>query len=327
VSDDGPNTTVLAGRYRLVREIARSMEATYEAFDERLARPVAVKELLVPPGTATAEVEVARRRFLGQATTGAAVTHPNVCKTLDALEEDGRAYLVLEYVEGRGLDEIMEAKGRMPLRTAVEIVCGVLDALAAAGRAGIVHGDIKPGNILLTADGAPRILDFGIAVREGETPERRAGTPNYLAPEQLRGKPLDRRADIFSAGVLLYHLASGERPFAATSVKEILERIEWEEPRMPADWPLPLCAIIRKALSKEPTGRLRDAGEMLAALRDVLPGLEYQDEGRCAPTHSDAERELAARHTRTERVGLALLAVSVVAFGATIAIAVIMRGR
>jgi len=327
VSDNGLDTTVLVGRYRLVREIARGMEATYEAYDERLARKVAVKELLIPPGTPDAEVEAAHRRFLGQAVTGAAVTHPNVCKTLDAFEHEGRAFLVLEYVEGRSLDRALAQKGRMPLRTAVEIVCRVLDALSAAGQAGVVHGDIKPGNILITDDGVPKILDFGIAVREGETPERRAGTPNYLAPEQLRGRPLDRRADVFSAGVVLYHLASGDRPFAASSVKEILERIEWEEPRMPPEWPLPLCAAIRRALSKEPAGRFQDAGDMLAALRDVLPGLEYQDEERASPQHSDAERKLIEGRVGAERLGLVLLGISVVAFGAIIAVAMLTHPR
>jgi len=179
---------------------------------------------------------------------------------------------VQEYLEGETLERLLERQGALGLEESVRIVSQVLGALDAAGARGIVHRDIKPANILMTPTGEAKILDFGIAVREGEAVDARAGTPNYMAPEQLRGQPLDRRADVFSAAALLYTLASGRRPFAADTVEDILRKIDHEEPTMPADWPVQVCRVLRRGLLKNPSGRYATAGDMLRDLQVAAPG-------------------------------------------------------
>jgi serine/threonine protein kinase len=257
----------VADRYRILREVSAGRQRTCEALDEALDRPVALKELRVgtdgPDGAAAAEWA----RFTDEALTGASVDHPHIVKTFDAFTWEGRGYLVLEWVDGTGLDVVLAERGSLPVGEAVEIVCQVLDALETAGKRGVVHRDIKPSNVILSAASSAKIVDFGIAAREGASSGSVvAGTPGYMAPEQLRGRPVDRRTDIFSTGVLLYTLLSGRRPFAGESVRDVLERIEYDEPRMPSEWPPGLCAVIRTALAKEPSSRYQTAAEMWAAL-------------------------------------------------------------
>jgi serine/threonine protein kinase len=264
----------LAGRYRIVREIARRAEVTYEALDERLGRRVIVKELVPPADMPAARVAALRERFLEQARASAGLSHPNIMRTYDAFEEAGRAYAVLEYLEGGSLEERLATAGPLPLPEALEVLRQLLDALETAGRRGIVHRDIKPANLTLTPGGTLKVLDFGIAVREGQRVEVRAGTPNYVAPEQLRGEPLDRRADLFSAAVSFYVLATGRRPFEGETVEETLQRIDHVEPPMPRAWPGSLCRLLRRAMAKLPGSRYASAGEMLADLQElVLPAV------------------------------------------------------
>lgn len=293
---------LLQGCYQIRQEISSGMEVAYLGLDTRLGRPVFIKELAIPHDADAAAVESMTRRFHSQALTGAMVDHPHVVKTLDAFDEDGRSYIVLEFVRGRALTDVLSERGRLPLTEAAEITCQILDALDTAGEAGVVHGDIKPANVLLTDEGRVKIVDFGIAVEEGQRAPQRAGTPNYMAPEQLRGKPLDRRADLFSASVVLYHLASGERPFAADSVKGILDRIEYDEPRMPSDWSPAFCSVLRRGLSKEPSARYPSARAMLHDLQSACP----ETDPRPSTERSDAILALESRQAWERRLGLAL---------------------
>jgi serine/threonine-protein kinase len=315
---------LLQGCYQIRQEISRGMEITYLGEDTRLERPVFIKELALPEDADASEVEKARARFHSQALTGALVDHPNVVKTLDAFEADGRSFIVLEYVEGRSLKDLLEEHGKLPLPRAISLTAQVLDALETAGAAGVVHGDIKPGNILLTGDDVVKVVDFGIAVREGQKAPQRAGTPNYLAPEQLRGRALDRRADLFSASVLLYHLASGERPFAAPNVKGILERIEYEEPAMPSYWSPALCGVLRKGLAKEPGSRYASARAMLHDLRAAAGGAT--DEPDRSSRGGRVVEALAEASARERRTGLVLAACGGVAVVALTLIARLVGG-
>lgn len=306
---------LLAGRYRLTREIARGIDATYEAQDEALGRRVAVKRFVAPDSAP----EAARERFRRQAVAGAAVSHPGVVRTLDLREADGQLFLVQEYLEGETLDRALERKGALGLSESIRIMSQVLGALDAAGARGIVHRDIKPSNILLTPSGEAKILDFGIAVREGEAVDARAGTPNYMAPEQLRGRPLDRRADVFSASAVLYTLASGRRPFAAETVEEILRRIDYEEPATPTEWPVEVCRVLRRGLAKNASGRYATAGDMLRDLRCVGAGVGAPPE--TAEDAAAAGLERTAR--RVERAAWLLGAVC----GLLLALAAVLGSR
>lgn len=308
---------LLQGTYEIRHEISRGMEIAYLGWDTRLGRPVFIKEFTIPQGASRTSVEHMRRRFHSEAVVGALIDHPNVVKTLDAFDEDGRTFIVLEYVHGKPLSVVIEERGPLPLLEAIEITLQVLDALDTAGEAGVVHGDIKPGNILLTDEGQVKIVDFGIAVREGERAPQRAGTPNYMAPEQLRGRPLDRRADLFSAAVVLYHLASGQRPFGADTVKGILDRIEYEEPKMPAEWSPEFCSVLRKGLAKEPGARYQSANLMASDLRAVA-----ERERRARPVEeTGAVRSLMVRLAVERGVGVLLVLVSAAAVSALVLVA------
>lgn len=319
-TDRGMSMGLVAGRYRLVREIARRAEVTYEAVDERLGRRVIIKEAPPQPGATDAQAAALRARFLEQSRASAALSHPNIMRTYDAFEDAGRACAVLEYLEGRSLEERLATEGPLPLPEALEVLRQLLDALDTAGRKGIVHRDIKPANLALTPGGTLKVLDFGIAVREGQRVEVRAGTPNYVAPEQLRGEPLDRRADLFSAAVSFYALATGQRPFEGDTIEETLQRIDHVEPPMPREWPGSLCRLLRRAMAKLPSSRYDTAGEMLADLRElVLPAVgepaspERAMGGAALESRARANRLIA-------QAGWIALGVSTVVFAALCAI-------
>jgi serine/threonine protein kinase/Tfp pilus assembly protein PilF len=268
------------GHYRVLSPLgAGGMGEVYLAVDTRLSRNVAIKVL---PANANTDHD-AQLRMLREARLIATIEHPNVCTIYEIGEENGRPYIVMQYVQGETLGERMR-RGRISLTEAVAFGRQITAALAEAHTRGIVHRDIKPGNIMISSSGVVKVLDFGLAksfMRRGDDatellisgPNTIAGTAPYMSPEQLLGKPLDGRSDLFSLGVVLYEIASGRRPFdrqtAAATINAILS--DDPEPLTSSDL-VPLEPLIRRALAKPVGRRFADASEMHEAFGAVHEG-------------------------------------------------------
>src|SRR5438552_6013679 len=262
--------TLLAGRYELGALLGQGgMGTVRDATDRRLGRRVAVKILRAD----LAEQRTARRRFETEAHAAARLAHPNVVLVFDSGEDDGIPFLVMELLPGRTLaDEL--AAGPLSLERVGEVARGILSALAAAHAAGIIHRDIKPGNVLLTHDGNVKVSDFGIAKTVDDVDQTQTAdlvaTPGYLAPERLAGEPASRQSDLYSVGVLLYEALSGRRPFEGDTPLAVMRAIErgQAEPLTSLQPPLPtgVIAVVERAMSRDPLQRFASAEEMAAAL-------------------------------------------------------------
>ncbi|MBW3668122.1 MAG: protein kinase [Actinobacteria bacterium] len=277
-----PLTTdrILAGRYRLVESIARGgMAEVWEAHDDVLARSVAVKVLHPHLADDDGFVE----RFRREAVAAARLTHPGIVATYDAGADDGVAFIVMELVRGQTLRQAMvDASPALPTREAVRIAADVADALEHAHRAGLVHRDVKPANILLCQDPAGgvrvKVADFGIAKLQsggGDLTQTGAlvGTAKYLSPEQVEGRSPDARSDVYALGVVLYEMLCGRPPFAAdTELATALQHVQATPvtPRqLRAGIPRPLEQVVLRALAKRPEDRYQSGADLRAALLAV----------------------------------------------------------
>jgi serine/threonine protein kinase len=268
--------TVL-GHYRIIREIARSNDAVYEAIDTRINRRVAIKELMMPPGATDAVRQDRIARFQREARAAGSLTHPNIVTIFETEQENGRYFIVMEYLEGDNLRQKMDREGALPPDEAVRIATQVLDGLAHAHSKGVIHRDIKPENIHILPTGLVKITDFGIARLKYEpnlTMDGQIfGTPSYMSPEQVQGGAIDEHSDLFSVGVILYEMLAGYKPFQGDSVITITYNIVHTEPPSPPSIPAPLEWVIRKALRKNPAERFHSALEMKQALESALAQL------------------------------------------------------
>jgi serine/threonine-protein kinase len=269
------------GRYELLDEIGRgAMGRVYRARDPAIDRIVALK-VLVPDGGLDPDTALDwRRRFQREARAAGRLAHPNIVTIFDAGEDQGRAFLVMEFVSGRTLEAILSGEGPLPPARALAIGEQIAAALDHAHQQGIVHRDIKPANVLVTPGGLAKVADFGIA-RIARDPTQTGGiwgSPSYMSPEQVCGRALDGRSDVFSLGAVLYELMTGEKPFRAESVAGIAYRIVHEEPAplCRAGWPLApgMDAWRAKALAKQPGRRYQTAGELARGLRAAVEGGE-----------------------------------------------------
>ena len=264
---------LLAGRYELGALLGRGgMGEVVEASDRRLERRVAVK--LLPADVVD---PVARLRFLDEARSGARFTHPHAVAVYDAGQSGDWLYLVMELVEGPSLAEVITEQGRLPAAEAARIAGAVLDALGAAHGAGVVHRDVKPGNVLLGPGGAVKLADFGIAKRLDDTVADRTvagqfvGTPRYLAPEQLMGERATPASDVYATGVLLFEMLAGRPPFDGDHAIAIA--LSHRDAPVPAlataapGTPPALAAAVERALAKDPAERFPSAAAMAAAVR------------------------------------------------------------
>ena len=261
-------------RYRIIGPLGRGgMGEVYQAEDLRLLRPVALKFL--PAGTIA---EVDRQRLMQEARAAAVIRHPNICPIYDVEDADGQLFIAMAYLEGETLRTRL-GRGPMPVESAVAVGIQLASALEQAHAQGIVHRDIKSGNVILTAEGHAYLLDFGLALRPGQErlteAGRTVGTPAYMAPEQIRGKELDGRADLWALGVLLYEMVTGRHPFARqqdlSMLHAILEEAPQEMGKLRPEAPPELAAIVAKALEKKPENRYASAREMGDALRRLAP--------------------------------------------------------
>jgi serine/threonine protein kinase len=265
------------GHYRVTASLGEGgMGLVYAAVDERLERPVALKIL----HAATANNEVARERFRREARLAASVNHPHICQLYEIGETDGQLFIAMELLDGESLATHLH-RGPVPFEEAVDISLEVLDAVDVLHRRGIVHRDLKPSNIFLTPYGS-KLLDFGIArVVAGELGETRTtlttvgtvlGTVKYMAPEQLQGRAIDARADLFSIGVILYEMLSGRAPFEGETLAALVDQVMHRD--SPALGGSPGVAavdrVIHKALAKSVADRYATAAAMAGDLRVAL---------------------------------------------------------
>src|SRR5437773_1160339 len=262
---------VLGGRYELRHVVGRGgMSVVYEGFDRLLERTVAVK-VLSPPYDQDPGFVV---RFGREARAAAGFSHPNVASVFDTGSDDGTRYIVMEYVEGRTLADVLRREGPIPPERAVAVARSICEALEAAHHQGLVHRDVKPGNVMLTARGEVKVLDFGIVKAvSGESRTRTGlilGTASYLSPEQAQGRPVDARSDLYSLGCVLYEMLAGRPPFIADHPVAVAAQHVAEEPpplsSMSPNVPGALEAVVMRALAKQPTDRFGSAREMGVAL-------------------------------------------------------------
>jgi len=258
--------SIFAGRYRLERKLGGGgMADVWLAEDQELGRKVAIKILHDRYANDTQFVE----RFRREATHAAGLSHPNVVSIFDRGEAEGSYYIVMEYVEGRTLKELIVTRGPCPVPVAISYVRQVLAALRYAHRNGIVHRDIKPHNVLVDHEGRVKVADFGIA-RAGSSQMTEAGsiigTAQYLSPEQARGAPVDESSDLYSTGIVLFELLTGLVPFTGETPVEIAMKHLSQVPPAPSsirpEIPHDLDLVVIRALAKEPAERYRSAKEM-----------------------------------------------------------------
>lgn len=268
----------LLGHYRIIREIARSNDIVYEALDMRINRRVAIKELLLPAGITDSVRQDRIQRFMREARAAGQLTHPNIVTVYEAEEDNGRYFIVMEYLEGETLRDRLQREGKVPLEEAIEIVEQVLEALIEAHSKGVIHRDIKPENIHLLPDGWVKLTDFGIARLKFEPSltidGQIFGTPSYMSPEQIMGHEIDERSDLFSVGIVFYEMLTGVKPFTGDSVVSITYAILNTEPPSPAGIPYGVEWVIRRALQKSPANRFSSAQEMKKGLQEARESLK-----------------------------------------------------
>ena len=269
------------GKYRIVGQLGRGgAGVVYKAVDETLHRDVAVKTL--NPDLANTEVMT---RFCAEATILARLNHPQIATIFELFRADGDLLMVMEFVRGESLDKLSERLGALPPERAAYVIDLILSALEHAHRAGVVHRDVKPANVMLTDEGSIKIMDFGIARVLGAEQKtvdfRLMGTPAYMSPEQVLGEEVDGRSDLYSVGVLFYRLLTGALPFAADTALGMLQR-------QIRDTPIPLSAhrsglpdwcetIVQRALAKVQGDRFQSAEEFREALARATGPLPMAD--------------------------------------------------
>ena len=291
---------MIDGRYHVEGRIARGgMAAVYYAVDTRLDRPVALK--VMHAGLSDDQQFV--HRFIGEAKTAARLSHPNVVGVFDQGTYEGLVYLAMEYVEGRTLREILGEYGPLTPRQAFGVLEPVLAALGAAHHAGLVHRDVKPENILLADDGRVKVADFGLARATTQATAQTSdgillGTVAYLSPEQVSRGVSDLRSDVYSAGIVLYEMLTGQKPFTGESSMEIAyQHVHQDVPapseKVPSLSPM-VDAIVARATRRDPAQRPADAAAMLAELTGVAQ--------RMSDAELDAGGAKAGRHASNEPV-------------------------
>jgi eukaryotic-like serine/threonine-protein kinase len=268
----GSDRRLVAGRYRLLEPLGRGgMGVVWSAHDELLMRPVAVKEVHYPPTVSDEEKEALRERTMREARAAARLDHACAVRVFDVCEEDGAPFIVMELIVGRTLSDVVRDDGALSPARAAEIGVCLVDALAAAHEAGIVHRDVKPGNVLVRDDGRVTLTDFGIASTAGDPSITSTGlllgSPAYIAPERARGGTPEPSSDWWSLGATLYTAVEGRPPFDKPEPFATLTAVVSEEPTPPGRAG-PLAPVLDRLLDKDPAQR-PEAAELRQLLREV----------------------------------------------------------
>jgi eukaryotic-like serine/threonine-protein kinase len=315
----------IADRYE-VEELVGSggMSSVYRAHDSLLDRDVALKILHAHYNEDEEYVE----RFRREARAVARLAHPNIVTVIDRGEEDGRQFIVFEYIAGENLKEHIDRSGPLPVRRALELALEIARALAFAHDQGLIHRDVKPQNVLLNGDGEAKVTDFGIArsldVERGMTETGTVlGTSNYIAPEQASGRPVDAHTDVYSLGIVLYELLTGEVPFpgenfVAVAMKHINDPAPDLLERRP-DVPPRLAAAVDRALQKDPNDRFPSMHDFAAELDATLAELGSPDGDRTAIVRRPAAQPARSRTVRRSRLPVLLSALALLAAAAVLA--------
>jgi serine/threonine protein kinase len=327
------SSTLLSGRYRLESKLGSGgMSTVYLALDEVLDRPVAIKLLHREISEEADQLE----RFRREARAAARLSHPNLVGVIDAGEDDGRPYIVFEYIEGRTLKRRLQEEGRLPVDEAVAYAIEIGRGLTAAHARKLVHRDVKPQNVLIDPDGRAKVTDFGIArslESKGLTATGRVlGTTDYVSPEQAMGEDVDERSDVYSLGVVLYEMLTGDVPFRAETqvgvamkhVNEPMPDVQTRRPEVSAA----VASVVDRATTKDPRDRYGTVAEMVRDLEQTLEVEAARHGGTSGEATSvldsvPAERRRLGRRRRISGPGIAAAIVVL----ALIAAAVIFASR
>ena len=297
------------GRYKLGKVLGRgAMGVVYEGLDPSLNRRVAIKTILKNAAIDTETAQMYSAQFAREAQAAGRLNHPNIVQVHDFAEEGEIAYLVMEYIQGRELRSFFDAKELFEPPEAVRIMCELLDALDFAHEAGVIHRDVKPANVMLDAQRRVKLADFGVArIQDSERSAAgtMVGTPAFMSPEQISGGKIDRRTDVFSAGVVFYQMLTGEQPFTGAGAWTVAKKIMQDDPPPASSVARSVSpvfdGIVNKALAKKQADRFTSAKEFAAALRGALagdpqatvlgPAALARPKAAAAPKASDAEVE------------------------------------
>jgi serine/threonine-protein kinase len=299
------------GRYKSNGVLGKgAMGLVYDGLDPKLDRRVAIKTILTGSLSADA-ARMATVRFEREVRAVARLNHGNVVQVYDFGTEAGLAYIVMEFIEGRELKDYFAASQRLDLKTIFQLMTELLDALEFAHEAGIIHRDVKPANIMVDAAGHAKLTDFGVArftEPQGDQIDATrvgtiVGTPSYMSPEQIQGQPIDRRSDVFSAGIIFYQLLTWQKPFQGTQW-ELAKKIIEDDPVWPSGLvqiPADIDKVVARALAKQPDRRYATARKFAEAIQTIARGkpLEGHDDVFAKPQAaaakagepSEAERE------------------------------------
>mgnify|MGYP000367071461 CR=1 FL=1 len=293
----------IGGKYRILGQVGvGGMAMVYRGEHIYLKKPVAIKVML-PSFSENPELV---QRFLQEAEMASKLDHPNIVKIFDFGDEEGLLYLVMQFVDGETLERILKHRGKLSLKEALNITLQVLSALHYAHEKGLVHRDIKPGNVMINREGKAYLLDFGIAVlgEIGSSTGTKVavGTPEYMAPEQFRGRA-DKRSDLYSVGVMLYEMLTGKTPFQdAKDIYELQHKI-LRDPVPPTGISPEIDTILEKALSKLPSQRFQSAKEFADALLSLEEAKDLQYNMR-TKTNVSIPVENVEKSTEENNVGM-----------------------
>jgi serine/threonine-protein kinase len=276
VVDDPVVERPVLGRYEIERELGRgAMGTVYLGRDPRIGRTVAIKTLPLSEEFDSTQIDEVRRRFFQEAETAGRLSHPSIVTVYDAGEEHDLAYIAMDYIQGDSLDQHIRPDELMPLKDVFTVGIQVAEALGYAHEQNVVHRDVKPGNIIYDNDkGQLKVTDFGIACLTDNSKTRTGtilGSPYYMSPEQIAGKKVDGRSDLFSLGVTLYQLFTGKLPFEGDSLTNLMYQIANDKPvsvrKVRSELPACLTRIINKSLEKKPANRYENGQAMADALK------------------------------------------------------------
>jgi serine/threonine protein kinase/tetratricopeptide (TPR) repeat protein len=309
--------STFAGRYQIIEELGKGgMGKVYKAVDTRIKEKIALK--LIKPEIASDKKTL--ERFGNELKLARKITHKNVGKMFDINEEQGTHYITMEYVPGQDLKGLIKQTGQLAVGTSISIAKQICQGLSEAHKAGVIHRDLKPNNIMIDREGEVRIMDFGIARSLKEKGITGAGvmigTPEYMSPEQAEAKEVDHRSDIYSLGVMLYEMVTGRIPFEGDTALSIAMKHKGEIPRNPKEYnsqiPDELSGVVLKCLAKEKDERPKSVEELLSGLNNIEKGIPTTD--RVIPTRKPITSKEITVSFPAKRILLAAVVVIVFAF-------------